>query len=250
MDNLDYIESYFASKPDNDRTREFEKRIESDPPFAEEVAFYLSVLKVSREESDSSKKQHFKKIYQETRVGEITPVRNISNGRRVRKLAYYMAAAAVVAGIVFGTYTFTSSASPQKLADKYMHENLLTLGVTMSGRTDSTQAALQMYNEGKSAEALVQFENIIQSDTSNYRVKEYAGLAALRLKEYDKALIWFKELETYTANYSNPALLYQSLTLMERNQSGDAAKAKQLLQTIVQNDLEGKEVAQEWLRKM
>ncbi len=250
MDNLDYIESYFASKPDNDRTREFEKRIESDPPFAEEVAFYLSVLKVSREESESAKKQRFKEIYQETRVGEIAPVRNISDGRSARKWVYYIAAAAVVAGIVFGTYTFTSSASPQNLADKYIHENLLTLGVTMSGRTDSTQAGLQMYNEGKSAEALVQFENIIQSDTSNYRVKEYAGLAALLLKDYDKALKWFKELETYTANYSNPALLYQSLTLMERNQSGDAAKAKQLLQTIVQNDLEGKEVAQEWLRKM
>ena len=37
---------------------------------------------------------------------------------------------------------------------------------------------------------------------------------------------------------------------MERNLPGDAAKAKQLLQNIVSNDLEGKEFAQEWLRKL
>jgi hypothetical protein len=37
---------------------------------------------------------------------------------------------------------------------------------------------------------------------------------------------------------------------MERNLPGDAAKAKQLLQKIVTDDLEGKEFAEEWLRKM
>jgi tetratricopeptide (TPR) repeat protein len=247
MDNLEYIESYFTNNPDNDRTREFEKRIESDPSFAEEVAFYLNVLKVSREESESDKKRRFKEIYQKNPVDETMHVRNISGGR-VRKLVYYIAAAAAVAGIVFGIRTFTSSASPQQLADKYINENLSTLGVTMSGRADSIQTGLQLYNSGKFQESRVQFEKIIQSDTSNFTAKEYAGLAALRMKEYDKALAWFNELETYSLN-SNPALLYQSLTLMERNQSGDAAKAKQLLQQVVQNDLEGKETAQEWLRK-
>ena len=42
MDNLDYIESYFTNVLAPDQAREFEKRIESDPVFAEEVAFYLS----------------------------------------------------------------------------------------------------------------------------------------------------------------------------------------------------------------
>jgi hypothetical protein len=42
----------------------------------------------------------------------------------------------------------------------------------------------------------------------------------------------------------------QAVTLMERNQPGDTAKAKILLQKVVANDLEGKEFAQEWLKKM
>jgi hypothetical protein len=37
---------------------------------------------------------------------------------------------------------------------------------------------------------------------------------------------------------------------MDRNQPGDVAKAKQLLQQIVQNDLEGKETAQDWLKRL
>ena len=250
MDNLDYIESYFASEPDIARTREFEKRIESDPGFAEEVAFYLSVFKVARESSQSEKKQHLREIYQKNQAAGARRPGNNSRTTAVRKLIYYIAAAAVVAGIVFGTDILINSTSPQKLADRYEKEYLDKLGVTMSGRSDSLQDGLRLYNEGKSAEALIQFEKIIQSDSSNFTAKTYAGISALKLKEYDKALAWFKELETYSGLYANPALLYQALTLMERNQSGDEARVRQLLQRIVQNNLEGKQTAQKWLRKL
>ena len=257
MDNTDYIESYFTNELVPDQAREFERRIESDPAFAEEVAFYLSALKVSREVSQSEKKAQFKKLYQNNSAEDITPVRNISITRPlgnasifapISKLVYYIAAAAVVTGIIFGTYIFMKPVSTQQLASQYEKEHLQTLGVTMSSQTNSLQTGLRLYNDGKAQEALLQFESIIRSDTFNFTAKEYAGLSALRLKEYDKALNWFKALETRTL-YSNPALFYQALTFMDRNQSGDAAKAKQLLQQIVQNDGEGKETAQEWLRK-
>jgi tetratricopeptide (TPR) repeat protein len=240
MDNLDYIARFFNHELDNDQAVEFGKKIESDPSFAEDVAFYLSVLKASEEKSQEEKKQHFKKLYADNRAVRKMPA---------VKWLYYIAAAAAVAGIVFGTYTFIRPVSPSQLADQYVHEHLQTLGVTMNGRADSLQKGIQLYNEGKSSEALTHFEKIILSDTSNFTAKQYAGLAALRLKEYDRALAWFDALGTYNGLYANPARLYQSITLMERNQSGDAAKAKQLLQEIVESDSEGKETAQEWLRK-
>jgi tetratricopeptide (TPR) repeat protein len=120
----------------------------------------------------------------------------------------------------------------------------------MSGRADSLQTGLRLYNDGKFSEALTQFESIIRSDSSSFTAKEYAGITSLRLKEYDKALSWFEQLETYRGLYSNRAQLLEAVTLMERNLPGDAAKAKQLLQKIVTGDLEGKEFAEEWLRKM
>src|ERR1700682_5912633 len=186
MDNLDYIESYFTNEPDADRARKFEERIISDPAFAEEVAFYLSALDVSREESRVAKKEHFKEIYKKNQNVRSIPV---------RKLVYYVAAAAVIAGVIFGTYVFIKPVSPQQLAVQYEKEHLQTLGVTMSGQTDSLQTGLRLYNEGKTAEALVQFEKLIQSDTSDFTAKEYAGIAALRLKEYDIALSYFEQLE-------------------------------------------------------
>lgn len=241
MDNLDYIENYFTKTPNADEAGEFEKRIGSDPAFAEEVAYYLSVLQVSREESRNRQKTIFREIYLDNRMTAHIPV---------RKLVYSLAAAAIVVGIIFGVYIFVKPVPIQQLAGQYIQDHLQTQGVTMSGKMDSLQNGLRLYNEGKSAEALLSFEQIIKSDTSNFNAKKYAGLAALRMKDYDKAINWFESLETYSGLYANPAQLYLALTYMDRNQSGDSEKAKQLLQKIVDQDLEGKETAQEWLKKL
>src|ERR1700748_1176056 len=130
MTDLDYIEDYFTNTPGDNLTREFEERIKSDPGFAEEVAFYLAAHEVAKEASGLEKKQRFKETYQENRITRTVPV---------RKLVYYIAAAAVVAGLIFGTYNFFSPVSTQQLAGQYEKEHLQTLPVTMSGRTDSLQ---------------------------------------------------------------------------------------------------------------
>ncbi len=250
MDNIDYIESYFTNELVPDRAKEFENRIESDPAFAEEVAFYLSALTVSREIARDEKREQFKILYQENSTISQTPVRNISAKRPVRKLIYYISAAAIITGIIFGIYTFTNTVTPQQLATQYETEELQKLGVTMGDNPDKNQEGLNLYNEGKYAEALSNFETIIQSDTANSTSKKYAGLTALRLKKYDEALNWFKKLETYNKLYSNPAIFYQALTLLDRNQPGDEAQAKQLLEQIVQNNLDQKEVAEKWLKQL
>jgi tetratricopeptide (TPR) repeat protein len=241
MDNMNYIENYFTGEPDAGLKKEFEERIISDPEFADEVAFYLSVKQVSGEVSRSEKKEQFKEIYLNKKVARPTPV---------RKLVYYFAAAAVAAGIIFGTYIITNTAAPTEMANQYIQSNLQNLGVKMGGTADSIQNGLRLYNDGKMTEALATFEKIARLDTSSFNAKKYAGIAALRLKEYQKALSYFEQLEIYSGYYSNPALLLQAVTLMERNQPGDLTKAKLLLQKVVSNDLEGKEMAVDWLKKM
>jgi tetratricopeptide (TPR) repeat protein len=237
----EYIDSYFKGVFTPEETSRFEKKIEEDPAFAAEVAFYLSALQVARDEQALEKKRRFREIYQSGNTAK-------SPGT-VKKLWAYIGVAALVAGIIFGLYIFTKPESQRQLADRYIGQHLQTLGVTMSSREDSMQTGLKLYNEGRHREALQQFETIIQSDTANFTAKKYAGLVSLRLQEYDKALLYFRQLETYTGLYANPSLFYQALTLMERNRTNDAAEAKQLLKQVVQNDLEGKEIAQEWMKK-
>ncbi len=258
MDNLDYIESYFAKQLTPERAREFEIKIEQDPSFAEEVAFYLSALHISKEVSRSDQKQRFKELYRNKTADLLDPEaassalspQPDSRPAPVRKMLYVLAAAAMAAGIIFGIYTWTRPASPQQLADNYIRTHLQTLGVTMSSHADSLQTGLRLYNDGKTGEALLLFEKIAAANDSSFEAKKYAGLSALRLKAFDKALGYFKQMERFTDLYANPSLFLQAITLMERNQSGDAVQARELLRKIIDSNQDGKELAKEWLPKM
>ncbi len=243
MDNLEYIDNYFRKESLPGQRQEFDKRILEDPGFAGDVAFYISTHHVVQNERNAETKNRFREIYDRDGAGVTTG--------RVRPLRAYIAAAAITAGIVLGLYLFVKPGpSPRQMADQYIQQQLKTLGIRMNSEENSLQAGLRLYNEGKFPEALQQFESVIKADTSNFDAKKYTGIVYLRLKQYDKAVTYFTQLQKYTSFYANPATLYTALTLMERNQPGDVEKAKLLLQQVVQDNLEGKEIAQEWLRKL
>ena len=68
------------------------------------------------------------------------------------------------------------------------------------------------------------------------------------LGNYNKALSYFQQLGTYHL-YANPAIFYQALTMMKRNQPGDKEEAKRLLKEVSDNNLAEKETADQWLNK-
>ena len=117
------------------------------------------------------------------------------------------------------------------------------------GTEDEMQKGKRLFNEGKFAEAMAQFEKTAEKDPASFEAKKYAGIAALRLQLYDKAINYFTMLEKQNGIYSNPGLFYHALTLLKRNQPGDKQQAKQLLQEVVEKNLEGKEAAQDWLKR-
>ena len=110
------------------------------------------------------------------------------------------------------------------------------------GEKDSMQEGLRLYNDGQYNSALQQFESMIQRDTANYLLKNYIGIVYLKLGNYEKALQYFKQFENDTL-YSNPSVFNQALTLLKRNLPGDKEKARELLQQVRDNDLEGEEFA-------
>ena len=245
-DYLEYIDAYFQRMLDPEEIKRFEQRIAEDPEFADEVAFYLSAKQSLKVEADREKKEWFRELLAQQR-----PLIDINQYRSAKRIWIYRAsaAAAVIVCAFFAWYFFFSnnSATTQQMADNYVNENFKNLPVTMSAELDSTQTGLRLYNEGKYDSALSLFEMISQRDSRNDLLKKYLGIVYLRLANYDKALLYFRFLENYSL-YSNPAIFYQALTLMKRNQSGDKEKAKQLLQQVVEGNLEGKTVAQRWLK--
>jgi tetratricopeptide (TPR) repeat protein len=135
------------------------------------------------------------------------------------------------------------------MADKYIKDSFQTLRVKMGTSQDSLQNAVQLYNEGQLTSSAEIFEDIAQRDSSNTKAITNAGIAYLRLGNYDKALVYFQQLEKYTSLYINPGKFLHALTLLKRNQPGDKQQARQLLQQVVDNDLEEKETAKQWLDK-
>jgi tetratricopeptide (TPR) repeat protein len=240
MKYLDYIDDYFKGGYTAAKTRQFEQRLEDDPLFAEEVAFYLSTMQVLRQEARTEKTAHFRTIYEAQR----TPVKSIGKGT---KKLYLAAAAAVVIGLLLAVYLLMTPVSKQQMADRFIQQNLTTLGVTMGG-ADSLEMAKGLYNQGRFIEALSILETMVRHDSSNGSAMEYAGITSLRLAKYDKALAWFQQL-SLRKSYNNTGLFYQALTLMKRNQPGDQEKARVLLKQVVDANLPKKDIAQQWLKK-
>jgi len=250
LDNLEYIDGYFNGEQSAEETKKFENRVTGDPGFAEEVAFYLSARQLATEQQtqiSGRNEERFKELYAKYKLDNDTPPREKYG--RVRRLWIAAAAAAIVTAIVFGLLTWSGSASTRQLADKYIKEHFEKMSVSMGSTEDSLQQGKHLYNDGKLNEALQQFENIIQKDSSSFEAKKFAGIVSLQLKEYDKAIAYFSQLENYPGLYANPGKFYHALTLIKRNQPGDKEEAKRLLEIVVRNDLEGKATAEDWLKK-
>ena len=241
MESLDYIDSYFKGELDPSDVATFEQKIINDPAFAEQVATYLGMFQVAKEESDDDKKKKFRELYSQHRAKPSASV--------VRRMWPSIAVAVLVAGVILGLYVFVKPVSASQVADRYIRDQLQTLSVSM-GTQDSLQSAINLYNQEKLLDALKGFEDILKKDPSNFQAAQDAGLTSLRLQRYDAALDYFKQMEAHKELYSNSALFYQAITLMKRNDPGDSQKAKQLLQQVVHDNLEGKEVAAKWLEKL
>ena len=235
---LEYIDNYFKGNITEQEKVEFERKIESDPVFAEEVAFYVASIGALKEEYASESKMEFRKLVHE--MPEVKPA-------RVLRLWPMLAAAAGIVAIVIGLFLFNRP-TPERLASDYIKDQLKTMSVTMSAAEDSMGKGTRLYNEGKLLPALRQFESIIATDTGAVDAKKYAGIVSLKLGNYDKALSYFTEVER-TPLYANPGKFYRAVTLMKRNKGNDTQEAKKLLEEVVQFNLEGIDVAKRWLKR-
>ena len=240
MDNLDDIENFFEEAADPGKSEAFSRRIQSDPAFAEAVAFYLSAKEAAGQTYRQEQEDRFRKLYQQEKTA--------ARPAPVRKLIAYLSAAAALAAVVFGLYHYAKPESPSTLADKYIKDEFFTLGVTMGAKTDTLQNGLILFNDGKLAEALTLFERLSHQDSLNAKALEYAGITALRLKQYDKSIGYFQSLARDTALYANPGLFYEAVARIERNQPGDRDQAMNLLTLVAGKKGEGENFAREWLK--
>ena len=238
-----FIDNFFLGLLSQEDNKLFEDRIVTDPTFAADVAFYLSSKQAARELQETEKKNRFKELYKSN-----NGYHHAKSGAKViawRNAGKVALAAAIITAIIV-TINLNSQTSPGTLAEKYIQNEYKQLSVSM-GTADELAKAAESYNSGKYAAAEAAFENVITKDSASFNAVQYAGVSAIRAGNYDIALRHFNELEKFRTRY-NPAVLLQAVALMKRNHPGDKQEAKLLLQRVVNENLDGKEAAQEWLR--
>lgn len=242
MENFEYIDDYFKGKKLPEETRQFEEQVVSDSSFAEDVAFYISTHNLLHEKLEDDKKKSFRQLYNQNIIPE-------KKSFVFRMMPYIAAAACVVIALAIWLL-LSGNPAPQAMAEKYVKQNLQTLSVQMSSKPDSMQMAIQLYNHQQYHEALQIFEALSSHNANDFTAKKYAGIVSLKLKQYDKALMYFSSLEELQGLYTNPGKFYHALTLMSRGKKDDIAMAKKLLQEVISLNLEGKETAEEWIKQL
>src|SRR5580658_123392 len=138
MDSLEYIDAYFGGDFSPEETNQFEKRIQEDPAFAGEVAYYLTARVAAKEAGVEERKARFRELYRQGTRRE--PVIKM-NSRRWFPVA---AAAAILAVVALAWLLFLRPADPSRLAGRYIRQHLTQLPAKMGGG-NQLQSGITLY---------------------------------------------------------------------------------------------------------
>lgn len=237
---LEQIEKYFKNELSLSERQDFESRLVADAELAENTAFYLNANIAAKTLANEKRKAEFKILRKEISSRPI---------RKIKPVSWLVGIAASVLLVVgFWWINQTSELNTEEFANTYIQEHFENLPVKMDANADSLQMGLRLFNEQKLREAQIVFQDILYRKNNDSEAIKYAGITALRLEEYDKALEYFRSLGKQTNLFSNPGKFYEAITLMKR-QPVNKKEVDDLLQEIIDNNLEGKTEAEKLLVK-
>jgi tetratricopeptide (TPR) repeat protein len=238
---LEKIDKYFNNELSLSERQDFEIQLVKDDELKENVSFYLNSRTAAKQLADNKRKEEFeelrKKLSQKSGdSGKIKPMIWLSG----------LAASAVLV-VGFWWFSRTPDLATDAIADTYIQEHFQNLPVKMDASADSLQMGLRLFNEQKLSEAQIVFENILKRKNNDSEATKYAGITALRLKNYDKAIQYFKILGSQKDLFANPGKFYEAITLLQKSPM-NKKEAEVLLKEVVDNGLEGKEEALKMLK--
>jgi len=227
---FEQIDTYFQGKLSADDKKAFEERLEIDPAFAEDVAFYLASKATIQ---DANLRQ---------RHAEWLPNRERSK-RTVIYTRMAMGIAASLVLLMFGWLLLKKpELTPEQMASEYIEQNLSNLPVKMDETQDSLELGKRFYNEKRYPEAMAIFVKLIDREP---QALEFTGLTALQMNKYEEAISYFEKLSQNTELITNKGKFYTALTYLKQ---GNTQKGKQTLQEVIEKNLTGKKEAEVFLK--
>lgn len=221
--------------------RLLEADLRADPSLAEELAFFLYVKKTFRDKAKQQKLEKRHDEWQQKRRRSIT-----------RPLWGRIAAAAAVLIVVAGLgwiVMMNEKADLRGYSAQYVADSFSSISVHM-GETiehDSLQLAINAYNNGDPKTAQLLTRQILSHSPHNWEAMRVGGIAALKLREYDSAILLFRTLGDETSLFGNPGRFYEAIARIEEGSEENLTLAKGLLREVAEQGLEGAKKAEKWL---
>jgi tetratricopeptide (TPR) repeat protein len=236
MKELERIDDYFAGRLSPADRDHFEATLPHNPTLARSVAFYLLARQTARLEAHQESLRMVKPL----------PVRRLP----VRMLITIAASLLLVLGLGWYLTVWQTPPSAREVSNQYLSEHYRQLPVSLDGQIDSLKTGSQFYNAGEFRKAETVFESILQREPTHPEALKRAGLVSLRLNKYDQAIERFQRLGQQTDLYANPGIFLEALARLKRGQPMDKNRAKNLLRTVIQGNLEGKDDAEKLVERI
>lgn len=241
-----YIDDYFAGALTDEEKRLFEKRIETDEVFAEQVALYISARQSIYDELLTQKKQQWN-------AGNAPILSKSAEAERgtVRRKMVFLIGTAVAASVLlyFGWKSF-SEPKPEQLADSYINQHFNTISISMDGDKDSMQLAGSFFNEKKYPEAEKIYFALQESPEYGGEAIKNLGIVYLLTNKFDSAIGAFDKLIEKRELFNNPGSLYKAIVLLKRNNGKDKESAIGLLEKIAEGNSTQKQEAEKIVQKL
>jgi len=184
--DIDLIEAYLRGTLDEQALAAFQKRRENDPEFDREVLDYSEIINQIRsnhEQDFMNKLRHWDNEIENRQEAKIIPFRRI-----------FLIAASVLLLAIAGLYLFRNSQSDhEQLFQEYFqpYENVIS---ERSGKNDNQQQGMELYDQKKYEEAIVQLKLAATEDSDNASLKCYLGIAYLATGHAQEAKSTFDEI--------------------------------------------------------
>ena len=234
MKDIELIEKYFNGLLNKEEKALFEEQMRIDSTLLSDVAHYIQLQQALKNNQLADRHSSWQN----------------ASKKKTYSLKNVFSMAAILTLFIGGAWYWTSSSvlNLEQQADVYIKEQFQERSIQMSASKDSTQKAIALFNEGDLKSSLEVSESMLKRQSENAEQLELAGITALRLNDYEKALSYFRKMETLDL-YENPSVFYQAITLLKRKAPLDIQEAEKLLNRVADNQLGGKNYAQQWLNK-
>jgi len=235
------IERYVDAELTEAEKQQFEADLAQDAALADDLAFYLQ-SKVAAQQA--AHEALLAEKHKQWNTLEAEPPRSLTRSAWMSMAASVLL---VVAILFYFNNPFKQSLNDR--AETYLATHFKTLPVHLGDESQSLQGAIQAYNQQQYEPAITLAAIYLSQHPQDAEALRVIGLAHLQKKEYHEALAYFQQLSAQTQLYSNPGKYYEGLTYLLRNQEGDEAQGRKLLEEVIAQNLEGKPEAMELLEQ-